>query len=215
MNHSCISSAGPGLPLPGPADYAPQGRSPGPDNRSAGLARPRKLGPKMGNGIRLIPPLQILSQPRPATAGPGGPRAARTLLSLLRAGHPALSRVPVTLHRSCTPELGTSCDVAVHSNIATRTAPDQLSRQETRIHRPGRTPPGPDMAQPAGSQTWASLHHPPRGRTTNPTKHPCGQSPVARTKVYWITAQSRDSDQEMNQLMNNKNRTFDGIGNAS
>jgi hypothetical protein len=89
LDHSCIPSASPGPLLPGPADYALQGRSPGPDNRPTGLARPRKRGPEMGNGIRLIPPLQILSQPRPATAGPGGPRAARTLL---RAGHPALSR---------------------------------------------------------------------------------------------------------------------------
>ena len=36
-------------------------------------------GTLKGYCIRLIPPLEILSRPRPASAGPGGPRAARTL----------------------------------------------------------------------------------------------------------------------------------------
>ena len=140
------------------------GLSTGPPDRAA----PRKHGPKMGNGIRLTPPLQNLSRPRPATAGPGGQRAARTLL---RAGHPALCRVPVTLHRSCTPELGTSCDVAVHSNNATRTAPDQMSRQETRIRRPGRTPPGPDAAQTGRVTLMNSAASPVKGMTHQPNQN--------------------------------------------
>jgi hypothetical protein len=164
-------------PPPGPGGHACRGSTPGAQGRGLtpqprrprwplhadaepGRPGPRQTGPvPRGNDTQINPPLQILSRPRPATAGPGGPRAARTLL---RASHPALCRVPVTLHRSCTPELGTSCDVAVHSNVATRTAPDPLSRQETRIRRPGRTPPGSDAAQPVGSHSWVTPHHPTR-----------------------------------------------------
>jgi hypothetical protein len=83
--HRWRSPANHGPPPPGRRTTrckdSPAGRSTGPPNRAA----PHRLGPR-GNGIQLNPPLQILSRPRPATAGPGGPRAARTLL---RAGQPA------------------------------------------------------------------------------------------------------------------------------
>jgi hypothetical protein len=69
----------------GPADHALRGLPYGPANRPADPGCANIGSDQKGNGIRLIPPLQNLSRPRPATAGPGGPRAARILP---RAGHP-------------------------------------------------------------------------------------------------------------------------------
>jgi hypothetical protein len=91
-------------PPPGPGGHAYRGSTPGAQGRGLtpqprgprwplhadtepGRPGPRQTGPvPRGIDTQINSPLQILSRPRPATARPGGPRAARTLT---RAGQPA------------------------------------------------------------------------------------------------------------------------------
>jgi hypothetical protein len=107
---------------------SPSGRTPGPPNRAA----PHRHGPKG----KQYPTQSTAEELQPTTARHCRARRITRCKDSPAGRSPVLRRVPVTLHRSCTPELGTSCDVAVHSNIATRTAPDPLCRQETRIRHP-------------------------------------------------------------------------------
>jgi hypothetical protein len=136
--HRWRSPANHGPPPPGRRTTrckdSPAGRSTGPPNRAA----PHRHGPK---GKR-YPTQSTAADPQPTPARHRRARRTTRCKDSPAGRPPGLRRVPVTLHRSCTPELGASCDVAVHSNIATRTAPDPLCRQETRIRHPGRTPPG-------------------------------------------------------------------------
>jgi hypothetical protein len=157
--------------------FGAQGLRPTPD-----LRRPRWPATR-GHGIRLVraapdrygpkgkryPTQSTAADPQPTPA-----RHCRARRNTRCMDSPAgrllgLRRVPVTPHRSCTPELGASCDAAVHSNISTRAAPEPLSRQETRIRHPGRTPPGSDKPQPVGSDSRRTPRHPTRGPGGRPS----------------------------------------------
>jgi hypothetical protein len=176
--HSCRSSADPGPPQPGPADYALQGRPPGPGNRPAGPGRPRKHGPKWATVSNSFHRCRSSADPGPPLPGP-----VDLALQGLSCG-PAIRPTPGAgdatpkLHARARHELRRSSPLEHrHSDCTGPTVPSGDSDTPPRAQ-----PPGPDADQSTGSRSGASPHHPPRARTINPTKHPRGQSPAARTK---------------------------------